>query len=664
MSTRNQIKSRYSRLNKKGSYLGEEDVIEIKEPMKYFKPKAFKNIRRKDLVEYTSSEATTPYKQENKPIKKKKENDIEIFDLSENPSKSINKRKKITTNSTFALRNKRAKSITKIDLIGNKISKKPNKSTNKLKSRFISAKKGNKVVSINLEESEDEIRVVSPDRNTSRFSKKNIKQINIRKLPSKTPVRKFKKKFRKHTFTKPKRKLSYNKSIKQKNKITQLELSSESEIEETQEMPKKNKISIDSKKQDKKAKSTFKGFKEKNNSSFLGKKRKKVKSLKSLRLKTPNKSKIKSPIQIENNNPIEIDNSPIKIREGKSTSKTPTKSSSKQIRNIIPISTTDNTLYIKNNNGISDGNILKKLNRLIDEFGFQKVLDSLCKSKLNQKNNLELNVHLLKESCPNEKLPLYLIKMMFSYFDNKIENKDAMENIYITDEKEKAKERNKKLINVLKSLSTENNTANNEINEIITEKPISKSPTKSSTYSKTNKKNQEVIPMEIDEQITNAIHLTEDGPNPVTITKSQKREKKNAQTNTQKKKAEKSDKAEKSPIKIQADEPKKEKKNMSIGSHYHKDGDGLVYKYQVCKLDGQGNAIFKCYDDKCKGEGVYDLDSRIFKISTKHSLGHKEHDYIVNFDKSEDNVFKEMINMNKHDAQVFKEGNVRTVKIY
>ena len=337
MSTRNQIKSRYSRLNKKGSYLGEEDVIEIKEPMKYFKPKAFKNIRRKDLVEYTSSEATTPYKQENKPIKKKKENDIEIFDLSENPSKSINKR---------------AKSITKIDLIRNKISKKPNKSTNKLKSRFISAKKGNKVVSINLEESEDEIRVVSPDRNTSRFSKKNIKQINIRKLPSKTPVRKFKKKFRKHTFTKPKRKLSYNKSIKQKNKITQLELSSESEIEETQEMPKKNKISIDSKKQDKKAKSTFKGFKEKNNSSFLGKKRKKVKSLKSLRLKTPNKSKNKSPIQIENNNPIEIDNSPIKIREGKSTSKTPTKSSSKQIRNIIPISTTDNTLYIKNNNGI------------------------------------------------------------------------------------------------------------------------------------------------------------------------------------------------------------------------------------------------------------------------------------------------------------------------
>ena len=35
-----------------------------------------------------------------------------------------------------------------------------------------------------------------------------------------------------------------------------------------------------------------------------------------------------------------------------------------------------------------------------------------------------------------------------------------------------------------------------------------------------------------------------------------------------------------------------------------------------------------------------------------------------NYDKSEDNVFKEMSNLNKNDAQVFKEGNERTVKIY
>ena len=112
------------------------------------------------------------------------------------------------------------------------------------------------------------------------------------------------------------------------------------------------------------------------------------------------------------------------------------------------------------------------------------------------------------------------------------------------------------------------------------------------------------------------------------------------------------------------DETKKEKKPTSIGSHYHKDVDGLIYKYQVYQLDGKGNALFKCYDDKCSSEGIYDLDSRKFGVNTKHSLKHQEHDYIINYDKGEDNVFKEMSKLNKNDAQVFKEGNERTVKIY
>ena len=103
---------------------------------------------------------------------------------------------------------------------------------------------------------------------------------------------------------------------------------------------------------------------------------------------------------------------------------------------------------------------------------------------------------------------------------------------------------------------------------------------------------------------------------------------------------------------------------MSIGSHYHKDEDGLIYKYQVYKLDGQGNAIFKCYDDKCSSEGMYDLDSRKFSVTVKHNLKYNEHDYVINSDKNEDNVFKEMINLNKKEAQVYKEGNERTVKLY
>ena len=61
---------------------------------------------------------------------------------------------------------------------------------------------------------------------------------------------------------------------------------------------------------------------------------------------------------------------------------------------------------------------------------------------------------------------------------------------------------------------------------------------------------------------------------------------------------------------------------------------------------------------------MYELDSRKFTVTVKHSLKHQEHDYVMNYDKVEDNVFKEMTNLNKKDAQVFKEGNERSVKLY
>ena len=49
---------------------------------------------------------------------------------------------------------------------------------------------------------------------------------------------------------------------------------------------------------------------------------------------------------------------------------------------------------------------------------------------------------------------------------------------------------------------------------------------------------------------------------------------------------------------------------MSIGFHYNKTNDGEIFKYQVSNLDGKGNAIFKCYDEKCNGMGIYELDSK------------------------------------------------------
>ena len=82
------------------------------------------------------------------------------------------------------------------------------------------------------------------------------------------------------------------------------------------------------------------------------------------------------------------------------------------------------------------------------------------------------------------------------------------------------------------------------------------------------------------------------------------------------------------------------------------------------KLDGQGNALFKCYDDKCSSEGMYDIDSRKFSVIMKHSLKYEEHDYIIGNENNEDNVCKEMYNLKKNDAQVYKEGNERSVKLY
>ena len=226
----------------------------------------------------------------------------------------------------------------------------------------------------------------------------------------------------------------------------------------------------------------------------------------------------------------------------------------------------------------------------------------------------------------------------------------------IVPQKEKEKE-NKKSLSFIKSSSTENTNTNNELIEP-SEKPISKSPTKASN-SNVNKIDTNTSPILLEEQTSLPIQLTEEVPKfPIKLTDEMPQKIEIPETEEKKKE-------DKSPIKTKKEEVKKEKKNMSIGSHYHKNEEnGLIYKYQVFKLDGQGNAIFKCYDDKCSSEGIYELDSRKFSVTVKHNLEHKQHDYIINCDKTEDSVFKEMLNLNKNDAQVFKEGNERSVKLY
>ena len=666
MYAKNPPKPRNSRYSKSN-----EEIIEIKEPINR-KAKIYQ--KRKDITENTSSEATTPNK---KGIKKKKigEDLIEIVE-QENKNRVRYPKRKESVKPPIREIKRREKG--------------KNKSVDKIVKNIANNKREKMTINLNETYSEEEINLNNLNATIYRRpSKKNIRQPQMKRNVSRTPDKKNKKK----------KEINIPKNNKKRGrktgdeKLMQFELSSdENENEDTQDKEKVDSgyLSLRKASQSKKAiqereksRSTVKSSKE--SARLLGKKRKNERNVKS---KTPNKMN-KSQIQIVNKIPIEIKNSPIKMRAGKS-SKTPVKNNSKKNRNMFPDTSSINSFDSKNYVTPE----LAVLNQLIVEFGFEKVLDSLCKGKLNHKNKLDSCVEGLRSSCATEKLPLFLIKMMFSYFEKKDKEKDIKEDpkeeeklpekteqklaipelVQINDkEKEKEKEMDeekdkeldkekekekemKKLVSVsmLKSASTENtNTNNNELNEF-SEKPV--------LLKEPPNMLQNISSLIANEENSAPIHLTEEEPtDSVQTPPLSKNEKKVPQKEIKEKENKKIDK---SPLKLTKEETKKEKKPTSIGSHYHKDVDGLIYKYQVYQLDGKGNALFKCYDDKCSSEGTYDLDSRKFGVNIKHSLKHQEHDYIINYDKGEDNVFKEMSKLNKNDAQVFKEGNERTVKIY
>ena len=651
MYAREHPKPRNSRLSKSN-----EEIIEIKEPINR-KTKIYQ--KRKDIIENTSSEATTPNK---KGIKKKKVDEelIEIVE-QENKNRVRYPKRKESLKPTMREIKRREKG--------------KNKSVDKIRKNSINMNnKNNKreKATINLNESdneeEEEINLNLNNLNATvyrRPSKKSIRQTSqMKRNKSRTPDKKNKKK--KSEINLPKN--TIKKGRKKDNELLQYDLTSSDENDIGFLSSRKTSQS-----KMEKSKSTVKSSKE--SPYLLGKKRKTERSVKS---KTPNKIN-KSQIKLVNKIPIEIKSSPIKMRAGKS-SKTPVKNNSKKNKNMFPVDTSSIS-SIDSKNYVTPE--LAVLNQLIVEFGFEKVLDSLCKGKLNHKNKLDSCVEGLRSSCATEKLPLFLIKMLFSYFEKKEKEQDIKENpekpqeklnvpelVQNTNDKEKEKEKEKEnekenekekeiikqvTVSMLKSTSTENtNTNNNELNEL-SEKPVLlKDPSNMV---------QNIASLIMEEQNSAPIHITEEEATDTAQTlPSQKEKEKEKEKNPQLEKENK--RMDKSPLKMTKEETKKEKKNMSIGSHYHKDVDGLIYKYQVFKLDGKGNALFKCYDNKCSSQGIYDLDSRKFGVNTKHSLKHQEHDYIINYDKSEDNVFKEMSNLNKNDAQVFKEGNERTVKIY
>lgn len=99
-------------------------------------------------------------------------------------------------------------------------------------------------------------------------------------------------------------------------------------------------------------------------------------------------------------------------------------------------------------------------------------------------------------------------------------------------------------------------------------------------------------------------------------------------------------------------------KNNTLGleCHFNKNEDGNIYKYKIVYLLG-GLAIFKCDDDSCSGDAIFDLDKNVFSIGQKHSREYSEHKFVKNEVLDNSVIYNEM-NSNKYkDAQILFEGN-------
>ena len=262
---------------------------------------------------------------------------------------------------------------------------------------------------------------------------------------------------------------------------------------------------------------------------------------------------------------------------------------------------------------------LTVLNQLFIEYGYEHVIDTLCKSKLEEKYKLDSCLKGLKNSTSKEKLPFLLIKILFSYFGSQIE--------------EIKKECLKRSISAKKVA-----TSNIEEPEKKPKNSASKSPENiSNPPNVLSNSTIEVDESEIDKMENKNVSGVIKAPNQV----------KEAQTQIQDK------------VNVSIEFKK------SIGSHYNKTKDGEIYKYQVSALDEKGNAIFKCYDEKCSGMGIYDVDSKKFSITQNHSIIYGEHDYIdlMNKDECDGDVLKDLKEEKYSDAQIFKENGKRIIKM-
>ena len=529
----------------------EDEIIEIEEiPLKK-KPKNLISQKGREFTENSSSEATTPYKKTQKIISK----EDELIEIKEEGNQDMDDKKKFQS-----LNGQQKKSDSKLQSNKNEetlLLQSLSKIISKQKAPESSDKKEKILSSITLNESDGE--------------EDKIKDNNKAKIDS----------------------IKTTKEKTQNNKINQIEVIEKGnkqdmknqEIEFLSEDSENEKIDLDA-------------------NNLLGKKRKDYnKTIKPIPSNNPNNQNIKIP---SNKNIFD------EIISGINSDKKGKKKQKNVKNNIIP-----KKPDIDEDEDSSDKNYatpeLAVLGQLVDEYGFEKILDSLCKLKLNQKNKLESCLQGLKDSCADNKINFILFKTLFSYFEKKINEKiRASQEQKITNSPKKSP-----LQKIIKE--------NNHIEDVL---PSNKNKILPINI---NEENEKKCP-KIEEKIN-----TEEKPTEKGITNPP-------------------------PKNCNDGEKSNERKMISVGSHYHKNEEGKIFRYQITNLDGKGNAIFKCYDDKCNGTGIYELETMKFTVLKDHNLKHSEHEYIA--DKDVDEVFNKLMEKGKFNAQVFKENGKKSIQIY
>ena len=632
-----------------------EEIIEIEDipSSKPVRVQISQKKKKKDFAENSSSEATTPNKK--KKIKKKNDDLIEIMDaditeldkkkasfpaLRQKKSKSIlpsKKNKKIEKESIQSIpslklkgkskspifKDKRKSKISSINLYGNNIDEESDiqmnvyekldshkngkygeNNINSYKNGFISQNKKYKKIKIinkHNDKSSQQIELLSEDSGNEEY---------MQMLPQK---RKKNNKYFEPSST-------INTGSYSSNKISR----KENENPNKKDDKKSRSIIKTSSKQDQ--------FNHMNN--LLGKKRKPEK--KSIEPITPKKKNGKSITPIKNylssNNSI-----PSQIIANKSRPRTPIKTIGNKNNIMEDLREPKIGANDKSPKNDINSNTLEiaVLSQLVDKFGLESVLDSLCQPNLNINNELDSCLQGLKASCDDNRITLMMCKMIFTFFYSKIKEKKDLNH-------EKEKVSSPPIISEIPDTKSISNNSMNDKEKLKYE--IDKSPSKSNI-----KCNSSVLSM-MDQCIGGGSIQTEDKDKQSQVKKEIKALESNKNTKVKDIKKEEGG--------------KQGKKIMSIGSHYNKEETGKIYKYQVSSLDGKGYAIFKCYDDRCNGMAIYELETKKFVKTNIHKLNHGEHEYIMNNEKDSDEVFKQLIEKDKSDAQVFKENGERIVKYY